>query len=389
MSGRGETKSGAKTGLGSLVSLTAEMRRTTYEQVYRALRRALVTGQIPAGTHLIETELAAQLGVSRTPVRDALRRLEGDGFAERGGMGGLRSVTIDRAEIHNLFLVREELDKLAARLACVRAESGQWDELRALLDTMGAVSVEHGHASKEFSQAHLAFHTLIYRIAFGARFAGLLGNHLLEYMEIAADLSYRDPARTRPAVEQHQELVVELASGDVNRAVAAAQAHARRSADDAQGAATDADKPENSGKGLFVQRMFLNGTAMSGQEGHGVIAGATLLGAVSTAPHYRFFSVRDEFPGLLPVDSGGVSIEGELYEMTDELLFDKLLPQEPRELELGSIELADSRTVGAMILRPERIHADDKVTDIADFGGWRRYQDHLAANLRARALLGH
>jgi len=111
-------------------------------------------------------------------------------------------------------------------------------------------------------------------------------------------------------------------------------------------------------------------------------------GPVTTAPNYRFFAIRDEFPGLFPVPIGGAPINGELYEMSDGLLFDVLLPQEPRELEIGSIELADGSVVRAMILRPERIRPDDKVVDIADFGGWRAYEAHLAANSKARDLLG-
>lgn len=137
-----------------------------------------------------------------------------------------------------------------------------------------------------------------------------------------------------------------------------------------------------------MQRMFLNGTAMSGQKDHSVVAGATFIGPASTSPNYRFFAVRDEFPGLFPVDSGGASIDGELYEMPDEMLFDRLLPQEPKELELGSIQLADGSTVRGMILRADRIVAGDKVIDIADLGGWRAYQAHLAANKRALGLLG-
>lgn len=246
MSERKENTVAANTGLGGVASLPVGARRKTYEHVYRTLRRALATGQIPEGTHLVETELAAQLGVSRTPVRDALRRLESDGFAERGAAGGLWSRAIDADEIQDLFLVREELDKLAARLACERAKPAQWEQPRALIAAMGAAVAEHGHTSEEFSEAHLAFHTSIYRIAFGARFAGLLDNHLLQYLEIAADLSYRDPARTRPAVEQHEELLAELASGDVERAVAAAEAHVRRSANDAKGARADALNPDDS-----------------------------------------------------------------------------------------------------------------------------------------------
>lgn len=225
--------------LGGVESLRAQVRRTTYEHVYRTLRRALISGQIAEGTHLVETELAAQLGVSRTPVRDALRRLESDGFAERGTAGGLWSRGIGVDDIEDLFLVREELEKLAARLACERAKPEQWAAPRDLIGAMGEAISAYGLASEEFVEAHLAFHTSIYRIAFGARFAGLLDNHLLQYLEIAAELSYRDPGRTRPAVEQHEELLAELASGDITRAVVAAEAHVRRSASDAQGACAD------------------------------------------------------------------------------------------------------------------------------------------------------
>jgi gamma-glutamylcyclotransferase (GGCT)/AIG2-like uncharacterized protein YtfP len=137
-----------------------------------------------------------------------------------------------------------------------------------------------------------------------------------------------------------------------------------------------------------MRLMFLNGTAMTGQPDHATIASATPLGAARTAPRYRFFAVRDAFPGLLPVVDGGGSIEGELYEMTDELLLDGLLPEEPPELELDTIELADGRTVNAMRLRPERLDRADLVVDITDLGGWRAYRAFLAANARIDEVLG-
>ena len=115
-----------------------------------------------------------------------------------------------------------------------------------------------------------------------------------------------------------------------------------------------------------MTRMFLNGTAMSGQADHGLVASATLVGPRRTAPRYRFVAVRDEFPGLLPVPTGGASIAGELYEMSEELLRDSLLPGEPAELELGTVELDTGEVVHAMQLRPERLRPGDKIVDIAD-----------------------
>ena len=76
-------------------------------------------------------------------------------------------------------------------------------------------------------------------------------------------------------------------------------------------------------------RMFVNGEAMSGGRLHVNLRAATFCGPCSTAPRYRFFSVRDEFPGLHPVPEGGASIPGELYEVSYETLRESLLPAEP------------------------------------------------------------
>lgn len=127
---------------------------------------------------------------------------------------------------------------------------------------------------------------------------------------------------------------------------------------------------------------------MSGQKNHEAVLGAVFLGPVRTAPSYRFISVRDEFPGLLPVPEFGVSIEGELYELPNDVLYQSLLPQEPPELALGIVELIDSQQVHAMQLVPTRLRQNDPVVDISDFGGWRAYQAFRAANQRLAQVLG-
>ena len=137
-----------------------------------------------------------------------------------------------------------------------------------------------------------------------------------------------------------------------------------------------------------MRRMFLNGTAMSGQRDHAAIAGATFLGEARTAPHYRFFAVRDEFPGLYPVADGGTAIVGELYELPEEMLYGSLMPEEPRELELGAVELDTGEVVNAMLLQPERLDPGDSIVDISHLGGFRAYQAHLAANADLHAVLG-
>ena len=119
-------------------------------------------------------------------------------------------------------------------------------------------------------------------------------------------------------------------------------------------------------------RMFVNGEAMSGGRLNRHLSEAVFRGPRHTAARYRFYSVRDEFPGLHPVPGNGVAVPGELYEVSYAVLREQLLPAEPPELELGLIELADGTGSLAMRMRAGALDAPG-VTDISDRGGWLRY----------------
>ena len=119
--------------------------------------------------------------------------------------------------------------------------------------------------------------------------------------------------------------------------------------------------------------MFLNGDGMRGGRAHYTIEGMPLVGERRTAPKYRFYSVRDEFPALYPAASGdGGAILGELYDVPMKELRD-LLDTEPPELELGVIELDDGEYSFAMVLRDTE-HSRGGHTDISAYGGWRAYK---------------
>lgn len=121
--------------------------------------------------------------------------------------------------------------------------------------------------------------------------------------------------------------------------------------------------------------LMTNGEGMRGGRLHDTIAEHPFLGERQTAAKYRFFSVRDEFPAILPVGAdGGGSVRGELFDVPLEVIRDRFLPAEPPELELGVIELDDGTATLSMVLREgERdLHAD-----ITDHGGWRTYRNGL------------
>lgn len=118
--------------------------------------------------------------------------------------------------------------------------------------------------------------------------------------------------------------------------------------------------------------LFVNGEGMKGGAVHHNIAEHEFLGEVATAPRYRLYSVRDEFPGMAEAAPGeGVSVPGELYEVPLTTLLHQFLPDEPPELELNVIELSDGSAAIAVMLREgER----ERNADISDRGGWRAYR---------------
>jgi gamma-glutamylcyclotransferase (GGCT)/AIG2-like uncharacterized protein YtfP len=120
-------------------------------------------------------------------------------------------------------------------------------------------------------------------------------------------------------------------------------------------------------------KMFVNGQAMRGGSLSDALDQAEFLGQVETAPAYRFYSVRDEFPGLLPVEHNGRAVPGEIYQLPYQMLRTQLLPREPAELELTVIELADGSGSLSMRMRADAVHVLG-VSDISDAGGWLAYR---------------
>lgn len=122
-----------------------------------------------------------------------------------------------------------------------------------------------------------------------------------------------------------------------------------------------------------MQYIFICGSALHGQPDHGNVAAAQFLGSVTTQPRYRMHSVKDGWhPGVYEVETGGVSLAGELYAMTAEQ-YENLLASEPPDLYPGQVELADGSKVIAMIY-PQSLIEKYQWADISHLGGWIAYK---------------
>jgi len=103
------------------------------DAVYRKLKTAIRKRYIKQGSQLVEVALAQQLGVSRTPVRSAIKRLESEGLVNSIPNRGAFVITPTQKEIEETFLVRAQLEIMAVKLACTRINGKQLDELKKLI----------------------------------------------------------------------------------------------------------------------------------------------------------------------------------------------------------------------------------------------------------------
>src|SRR5579871_496410 len=167
-------------------------------QAYRLIRQAILQGQFSPGQRLIETELAAMLGVSRTPVREALSKLEVDGLVDLLPTGGLvvRNIENELVEIYGL---RQRVEGYAANLAARRITA---DELAALEDVCSAaLAALDSRGLEERAELNNTFHRRLTEASHSPRLIRLT-NSYREYFLNARFLGLYD---REAAVKQHRQ----------------------------------------------------------------------------------------------------------------------------------------------------------------------------------------
>ena len=175
------------------------------DAVYGAISQALRTGRYPAHSRLVESELGTALGVSRTPVRDALRRLESDGLVRSEPNRGY--VVADLMEdVAHVFLIRERLEGLAAGLAAetiTRSELEELDALQVEMETLVAASPTDIDRLVELNGE---LHRRITEASRSPRLINLIERLHPQYMSYQVLRLYTDEERRR-SIREHREVL--------------------------------------------------------------------------------------------------------------------------------------------------------------------------------------
>lgn len=205
---------------GSELASLGESHRPLRELVADRLRREIVTGELAAGRRLIERDLAATLGVSRNPVREALRSLEAAGLVEVRPRRGAFVAAPDFAGIADLMSVRRVIECHAAGLAADHRTSVQVVALRSVLDRGEAASYRGDHL--DAAAAHERFHALVDDMT-GNPYIALASQPLRQRTELV--FSLLSESRGDVQWTGHEAIFRAIADGDRAAAVTAVGAH--------------------------------------------------------------------------------------------------------------------------------------------------------------------
>lgn len=186
---------------------------------YTLILEAIDRGDLRPGHRLVETELAERLGVSRTPVREALQRLETQGIADRDGRS-LRVASLDHDQLGELYEVRGVVEGLAARLAARHAAP---EEIEVLADMVAA---DHGvlDDARALSLANRRFHRQLHRASHN-RYLNQMLQSMRRSMALISTTTLATPGRGAQSLEEHAEIVAAVRARDEEAAQAAAEKH--------------------------------------------------------------------------------------------------------------------------------------------------------------------
>lgn len=190
--------------------------------VFNTLRQAILTGELKPGERLMEIHLANMLGVSRTPIREAIRKLELEGLVTMIPRRGAEVAQITEKSMSDVLEVRRAMDALCAELACERITE---EDLERLKEACGQFEQATGTKDvKKIAQADVELHDIILQATGNSRLIQLV-NNLSEQMYRYRFEYIKDISQHERLVEEHRMIYESLVNRDRERAAEAARTH--------------------------------------------------------------------------------------------------------------------------------------------------------------------
>lgn len=190
--------------------------------VFNTLRRAILKGELKPGERLMEIALADKLGVSRTPIREAIRKLELEGLVVMAPRKGAKVASITERDLNDVLEVRKGMEVLAISLACKRITGEELEKLESIERSFQSL-IESGNLT-ELAEMDVKFHDTIYQATNNQRLVQLL-NNLREQMYRYRMEYLKDKRMHKTLVDEHEAIRKALKKHDPVKAGNAVKVH--------------------------------------------------------------------------------------------------------------------------------------------------------------------
>lgn len=191
---------------------------------YEAIREFIRSGEFERGQHLPEIELAERVSLSRTPVREALRRLSSEGLVEFAPNRGARVRRWSEKELEQIYEARALLESYATRLAAENANPETIAHLSELADTMEECAEDMPNRAEELTVLNGDFHRTLLDAGGNAHISALVRS-IVDATLVTRTFRQYTPSRLIASMQQHRELIAAIEAGDAGWAEAAMKAH--------------------------------------------------------------------------------------------------------------------------------------------------------------------
>ncbi len=188
--------------------------------IYRRLVEGIETGDYAPGMRLREADLAKRFGVSRTPIREGLKRLESQGLAVHEPNRGMVIPVLDNDQINELYIVRAVLEGMVARLAAQHATEAEIALLRDMVEADRNVIDD----PTALAASNRAFHRRL-TLASHNRYMAAQIDHMRQSLLLLGRSNYIDPRRREQAVDEHDRIVQAIEARDCDAAEATGRRH--------------------------------------------------------------------------------------------------------------------------------------------------------------------
>lgn len=187
---------------------------TIADRIFDQVRQAIVVGEIPAGSKLSEPVLAARYGISRGPLREAMRRLESSQLVERRPNLGARVISLSSEQLLEIYMVREALEGMAARIAAERMSDAAIADLEALLARHRGEVADADWQAYFQQEGDLDFHFRIVQGSGNRQLIEILCNDLYHLVRMYRCQFGMRSDRAADALEEHERVVDAIAGRD-------------------------------------------------------------------------------------------------------------------------------------------------------------------------------